>query len=285
MCRLGADSREVFLIDSLTRCVRSMLESYVVVAGAVRPHEVARARSLLWRDIDKLWPGIRVNVSAPASAAGDGGAEQEDAEEKEQPEEQPPDWSRVIVAHHGITPSLTQSAGAWAVRGAPGVRRAFAAVWGCAEVDLITSMDCVILWKPWGGSKANRKPVTEGMHLDQNPCTTPRLECVQGMVPLLEVTSQTGGLSVVPDSNSPAAQVRASSRQSKLCVGCGSIGMHDPPTRQSTNPPVRLSVHAPTRAWVPLQFPALHQTPNNNTVCRTHCANETRTCATKASSA
>ena len=41
--------------------------------------------------------------------------------------------------------SLAQGAGAWAVRGLAPVRRAFAAVWGTAE--LIVSMDALIIWR------------------------------------------------------------------------------------------------------------------------------------------
>ena len=45
------------------------------------------------------------------------------------------------------------------------------------------------------------RPQTEGLHLDQNPVSKPGLDCVQGMVPLYDVTAATGGLGVVPGSH------------------------------------------------------------------------------------
>jgi len=61
-------------------------------------------------------------------------------------------------------------------------------------------MDCAIIWKPWW-MQDNWEPYTEGLHLDQNPFSKPGLECIQGMVPLLPVTSVSGGLQVVPNSH------------------------------------------------------------------------------------
>jgi len=130
----------------------------------------------------------------------------------------PKTWTnRCFPSIHGLTPSLAQSAGAWIVRGAPGVKAVFARIWGTPK--LLVSMDCVILWRPWlhepGDGKGKgavkegalfRRPRTEGLHLDQNPFTKPGLECVQGMVPLLEVTAATGGLEVVPRSHTAAAK-------------------------------------------------------------------------------
>lgn len=103
----------------------------------------------------------------------------------------------------GIVPWLAQSAGAWAVRGWPNIKQAFARIW--ETEDLIVSMDCVLLWRPWC-VQSKWKPSTEGLHLDQNPFNKPGLECIQGMVPLLPVTVASGGLQVVPDSNLDAAK-------------------------------------------------------------------------------
>ena len=66
-------------------------------------------------------------------------------------------------------------------------------------------MDCVIAWRPWSRNK-HWKPRTEGLHLDQNPFSKPNLETVQGMIPLRNVTSRTGGLEVVPCSHLPEAK-------------------------------------------------------------------------------
>lgn len=42
------------------------------------------------------------------------------------------------------------------------------------------------------------KPVTEGMHIDQNFHFKPDFHCVQSMIALLDVTKETGGLSIIP---------------------------------------------------------------------------------------
>ena len=63
-------------------------------------------------------------------------------------------------------------------------------------------MDCALIWRPWlGPNGCGQVPQTEGLHLDQNPVSKPDLECVQGMVPLYDVTPRTGGLAVVPGSH------------------------------------------------------------------------------------
>lgn len=98
----------------------------------------------------------------------------------------------------GLLASLAQSEGAWSVRGIPGVKAAFEQVW--EDSDLIVSMDAVIAWRPWWHEEAWR-PRTEGLHLDQNPFSKPGLDCVQGMMPLIDVTEATGGLEVVPRSH------------------------------------------------------------------------------------
>lgn len=89
------------------------------------------------------------------------------------------------------------------VRGWPGVKRAFACIW--ETDDLIVSMDCVLLWRPWW-INSDFRPSTEGLHLDQNPFNKPELECIQGMVALVSVTEASGGLQVVPDSNLDASK-------------------------------------------------------------------------------
>ena len=97
---------------------------------------------------------------------------------------------------------MTQDQGAWFVRGCPGVRHAFQEIFN--KPDLIVSMDALIIWRPWW-IDGSWRPVTEGLHLDQNPFQKPGLETVQGMVALFPVTPSTGGLEVVPRSHTPAA--------------------------------------------------------------------------------
>ena len=110
-------------------------------------------------------------------------------------------WRQWHVDLRGIVSgSIAQGAGAWYVRGLPRVKQAFAQIWG--DEDLIVSMDCVLVWRPWRGAAGCRVlPQTEGLHLDQNPLSKPHRECVQGMVPMHRVDHRTGGLAVVPGSH------------------------------------------------------------------------------------
>ena len=48
-----------------------------------------------------------------------------------------------------VSGSLAQGAGAWNVRGLPMVKGAFAQIW--EDDDLIVSMDCALVWRPWVG--------------------------------------------------------------------------------------------------------------------------------------
>ncbi|GMI27551.1 hypothetical protein TeGR_g13136 [Tetraparma gracilis] len=108
----------------------------------------------------------------------------------------PETWQ--LPSHGLVSSSLAQSKGAWDVRSSPPIKEAFGKIW--SSTNLIVSMDCIILWRSWADDAA-LKPETEGMHLDQNPFSKPDLACVQGMVPLLAVTPEIGGLQVVPGSH------------------------------------------------------------------------------------
>jgi len=59
-------------------------------------------------------------------------------------------------------------------------------------------MDSPIIWKPYPW-----EAFSEGLHIDQNAFDTENDEhsCVQGMLPLYDVTHETGGLEVVPQSH------------------------------------------------------------------------------------
>mmetsp|Transcript_32547 Transcript_32547/g.44168 ORF Transcript_32547/g.44168 Transcript_32547/m.44168 type:complete len:327 (+) Transcript_32547:46-1026(+) len=144
---------------------------FVVIRGVANADQVRAAKDLLWDAIrERFGHTIR---------------------------DDPATWN-FPLKESGVVPWLAQSAGAWAVRGWPGVKQAFARIW--ETEDLIVSMDCVLLWRPWQ-VQSEWRPSTEGLHLDQNPFNKPALECIQGMVPLLPVTDASGGLQVVPDSH------------------------------------------------------------------------------------
>jgi hypothetical protein len=137
-------------------------------------------------------------------------------------------WKNWRLPAHGLVASLAQTAGPWYIRGLPRMRDVFSRIWNTP--DLITSMDAVIIWRPWTeGAKVEAwrpkfasagelpdepavepavstfstfpPPRTEGLHLDQNPFLKPHLDCIQGMVPLYPVTRDVGGLEVVPFSH------------------------------------------------------------------------------------
>lgn len=169
---------------------------YVVIRGVADAGEVEAATSLFWDDIEDLYAISRSDSDT---------------------------WSAWAVDERGLMAGLTQSAGAWAIRGLPKLRQAYARIWG--EDDLLVSMDVVLLWRPWRVMKACR-PVTEGFHLDQNPFSKPHRVCVQGMVPLIAVTEETGGLHVVPDSHLDAAKAEWKRRYPKydMYVVSGAIG-------------------------------------------------------------
>jgi len=110
------------------------------------------------------------------------------------------------ISKNGLVASLAQSEGAWSVRGLSDVKKVFNKIW--ETDDLIVSMDAIIAWKKWKGydESANNfedspPPRTGGLHLDQNPFDKPHLDCIQGMMPLLPVTQETGGLELVPKSH------------------------------------------------------------------------------------
>ena len=107
---------------------------------------------------------------------------------------------------HGLVAKLAQSEGAWSVRGIRKLKIVFSRIW--ETDDLIVSMDAIIAWRKWkcydavsNNDEFPSLPRTEGLHLDQNPFDKPHLDCIQGMIPLLPVTKETGGLEVVPLSH------------------------------------------------------------------------------------
>eukprot|EP01063_Lacrimia_lanifica_P024662 TRINITY_DN32530_c0_g1_i1.p1 TRINITY_DN32530_c0_g1~~TRINITY_DN32530_c0_g1_i1.p1 ORF type:complete len:319 (+),score=93.42 TRINITY_DN32530_c0_g1_i1:58-1014(+) len=169
-------------------------EGYAVLAGVVPAEDVAAAADALWCDIEAAE-----------------GVSRED----------PTTWytRRWHPAATGLVAHLAQTVGPWHVRGVERVQQAFGAIWGTRE--LITSMDAAILWRPWGwapeegGEPLGRKPTTEGLHLDQNPFYRPKLDCYQGMVPLLPVRPEVGGLQVVPRSHTDASRARLAAHYPK----------------------------------------------------------------------
>jgi len=165
-------------------------EGYVVLNGVLSQPDVENAKRLLWDDIEAAAPEGKQLLRSDART-----------------------WDAWRLSQSGLSANVAQGAGVWHVRGCKHVKQAFANIWGTS--DLIVSMDCVIVSRPWWVNSFWR-PETEGLHLDQNPFSKPGFECVQGMVPLLPVTCVTGGLQVVPGSHKEEAKKEQKAKYSHL---------------------------------------------------------------------
>jgi len=183
-----------FSIEQTDAWIQHLTEKgFVVVGNALSSDEVTEAKKLLWDDIEERY------------------------QEKEVSRNDMKSWENWPVPEHGLISTITQRKGPWYVRGCQGIKRVFSNIWKAD--DLIVSMDCVIAWKPWWASERFSRPQTEGMHLDQNPFTKPNLECYQGMVPLVPVTAESGGLQVVPFSHTDAAKEVLKAEHQRLKAG------------------------------------------------------------------
>ena len=165
-------------------------QGFCVIKGVADERQVCTGRALFWDDIEASNPTVRrddVDTWRPGPPRTGNASV--------------PEHRRWMLSSTGlVSGSLAQGAGAWQIRGLPLVKQAFSQIWG--DEDLIVSMDCALIWRPWAGrADCGVLPQTEGLHLDQNPYSKPDLECVQGMVPLYDVTPFTGGLAVIPCSH------------------------------------------------------------------------------------
>ena len=154
---------------------------YVVLQGVVDADTVARARTSFWDAIETKNPGV----------------DRADTET----------WELWQLDPRGIVcdGDLMHCQGAWTIRSHPSVRSAFASIWN--DPSLIVSFDSPIMWRPWWlPQKEHRRPFCEGLHVDQNPFHKPDRCCVQGMVPLYDVSETTGGLAVVHQSHTDEAR-------------------------------------------------------------------------------
>lgn len=169
-----------FDIDDETRWLAHLeREGYVIIRSCADSAQVDEARCLLWTALENTTPARR---------------------------DDPASWDAWRLDRRGFSMhgSVTQGHGAWFLRSLPIVHHAFASIW--KQTDLICSMDLVLIWRPWWLGSQKWLPKTEGLHVDQNPLFKKEFECVQGMIPLYDVTEQTGGLEVVPRSHSATAK-------------------------------------------------------------------------------
>jgi len=160
---------------------------YVVIRAAASPEEIEKALDLFWEHFESKEGVKRYDMST---------------------------WENWSTDRRGIITKahVIQCAGAWYVRGLPKIKEIFKQIW--KTDDLVVSMDSLLMWKPWWASPTKNPrwlPMTEGLHIDQNPFQKRTKCCVQGMLALYDVTEETGGLEVVPGSNQP--EVQASLRE------------------------------------------------------------------------
>merc|ERR1711907_85046 len=155
---------------------------YVVIQSVADVEAVAKAKSLLWDFLENCRPDAHVRRDNPATwEKGCGWV---------------PSVGNGLIGGHGIG----QSRFSWHMRLLPGVKEAFAAVWG--EEDLLVSFDGGNVFRPWKG-KPEWKTDGGWWHIDQNCYLTGKegRVSVQGMVTFTDATPETGGLCVVPHSH------------------------------------------------------------------------------------
>jgi len=147
---------------------------YCVIKGALSPDEIDHAKELLWEFLGSVEPPMRRDdpstwVNFPGSA--DNG----------------------VISGFGVG----QSRFMWYLRGLPGVKRAYEVAWNTK--DLLSSFDGCGVFRP---PSVNRSWRTTGgwHHVDQGPAKH-GFHCVQGFVTLYDVTEETGGLIVKPDTH------------------------------------------------------------------------------------
>jgi len=159
---------------------------YVVVKNVVLPEEVSTAKSLLWDWLESLGSGIKRDDIRTWKDSN---------------------WPGATFAGFMSTYGGGHCQAAWYLRGLPKVNQTFAHIWKTDE--LLTSMDTFINWRPWWNNPFEDEdwlPIVERLHCDQNPVMKRGFQCVQGMIPLLPVTKESGGLQVVPDTNTDQVQ-------------------------------------------------------------------------------
>lgn len=158
---------------------------YVVIANALSTEEAKHALDLTWDYLEQLGTGVDRN---------DVTTWDDDR------------WPTAV--HGGILPGhgIGHSAAQWFIRGVPGVKRTFAAVWDTD--DLLVSFDGMALWRPWAINpawKTNRGG--SWLHIDQHPIGRPGKQCVQGLVNLIATTPATGGNVLIPGSHKKFATI------------------------------------------------------------------------------
>ena len=99
-----------------------------------------------------------------------------------------------ILYYQGIG----QSEFCWSIRTQPNVIKAFTTLW--RNDDLLTSFDGGCIMRPWVHNSL-WKTRRSWFHVDQNPLVYPDFDCIQGLVNLLPMTSDSGANLLIPGSH------------------------------------------------------------------------------------
>lgn len=181
---------ERFCIDDVEKWLKHFEEEGYVVLKEVAPQErVEKSVDGIWDQLEGLGSGIKRDDLSTWSDANW------------------PGWLHTgFLLSHGIPHSKGD------LRSLPAVRQAFASIWKSSPEEMVTSMDILIGWRPWWTSKDIQMPRVERLHVDQSPRMKKGFHCAQGMLLLRDATIETGGLQVVPQSNTKRVQDELASR-------------------------------------------------------------------------
>lgn len=163
--------------SSFNEEARTHLEDngYVVINDVMDADQLIHARELMWQFLETRCPDIVRNDPATWET---------------------PRWP--AQPSNGIVSAGGQSQVSWFTRVLPKVRETFAALW--RDDNLLCSFDTFNVFRPWH-NKPELKTMGGWFHVDQNWARLPNMECVQGLVTLLDADSTTGGLTVIPASH------------------------------------------------------------------------------------
>mmetsp|Transcript_12203 Transcript_12203/g.14740 ORF Transcript_12203/g.14740 Transcript_12203/m.14740 type:complete len:436 (+) Transcript_12203:103-1410(+) len=160
---------------------------YVVVNLETTPSTIKKLKNLLWNYLEENFVGWKQD--SPETWIND-----------KVPNIWAPDKGIIFGAGIGHSEFL------WEIRTLPGVKEAFSMIWG--DDNLITSFDGANIFRPWdvgGGSrdsKFHHKTCGGWWHVDQGKGKTGQRHAVQGLVSLYGANASTGGLCVMPQSQS-----------------------------------------------------------------------------------
>jgi len=183
---------ERFAIDDAERWLNYFREEgYVVLKNIASEEQVEVSVEGIWDQLEALGSGIKRDDISTWS------------------DENWPGWLHTgFLLSHGIP----HSKAIWDLRSIPAIREAFAAIWDKKPEEMVTSMDIAIGWRPWWASKNIEMPRVERLHVDQSPRMKKGFHCAQGMLLLRPTSKETGGLQVVPKSNTPQVQAQLAGR-------------------------------------------------------------------------